>query len=61
MIGNTSLIICNSIVSPTFNRTDQLPAFFDTYANGSVPSLKRIVMLWNNAEVFPEPLRQTLT
>jgi len=51
----------SSIITPTFHRTEQLPEFFETYASGSIPSLKRIIILWNNAEPVPQDLQQLMS
>jgi hypothetical protein len=37
-----------TIVSPTFNRSSLLPVFFDNYASGEIPSLRRVIMIWND-------------
>lgn len=42
-----------SLVAPTFNRSERLPTFLDTYASGKIPSLRRVILLWNEIETSP--------
>lgn len=50
-----------SIVSPTYHRTEGLPEYLDNYATGNVPSLKKIILIWNNEEDSPAWLNETIS
>ena len=52
--------IC-SIVSPTYHRTEGLPEYLDNYATGNVPSLKKIILIWNNEEDSPAWFNETIS
>jgi hypothetical protein len=41
------------LVVPTYRRLKDLPKFLDNYAGGNIPSLRRIVFLWNDIENEP--------
>ncbi|KAI9697350.1 MAG: hypothetical protein M1820_007856 [Bogoriella megaspora] len=42
-----------TLVAPTYKRVERLPTFLSNYANGTIPSLRRIVLLWNDVENEP--------
>lgn len=52
--------LSTSIVAPTYHRTESLPEFLDNYATGHIPSLKAILVIWNNEEDPPLSLNDTI-
>ncbi|KAI7443976.1 hypothetical protein KC364_g13389, partial [Hortaea werneckii] len=50
-----------TIVSPTYHRTEGLTEYLDNYATGDVPSLHKIIIIWNNEDDAPGWLNKTLT
>ncbi|KAI7553854.1 hypothetical protein KC331_g946 [Hortaea werneckii] len=50
-----------TIASPTYHRTEGLTEYLDNYATGDVPSLHKIILIWNNEEDAPGWLNKTLT
>jgi hypothetical protein len=41
------------MLTPTFRREDYLPEFLSNYAKGQIPSLKKIILLWVEADHTP--------
>ncbi|KAK5163868.1 uncharacterized protein LTR77_010262 [Saxophila tyrrhenica] len=48
------------IVSPTYHRTEALPEYLDNYATGKIPSLRKIILIWNNEEDAPASLNRSI-
>lgn len=38
---------------PTYKRVETLPDFMENYASGKIPSLRRVVFLWNDIDTEP--------
>lgn len=53
--GKTKLTVSTfrRLVVPTYRRLKDLPRFLKNYAGGNIPSLRRIVLLWNDIENEP--------
>lgn len=47
-------------MAPTYHRTESLPEFLDNYATGNIPSLKSVLVIWNNEEEPPASLNDTI-